>query len=217
MLEIYDKFGSPRSMAWLVNEFGNVQILQPPDPSPPYYRIAQLRENDDITAAHIKARSDLVGLQAIEAPAAIIVKVLDKQGNPLPNIDVAWWWPDAPANPGLGWHDHGVIGTTNANGDVGHAMGGGAYYNPEVTQGPHRTWIAGPNRSELFAGLGMIHDTNHRHIDVTYQQCDPPSPTGPDLNELLLLAEALDIDLIAAQAKVRSILSELRTHRCGGS
>jgi hypothetical protein len=213
MLTIYDKFGSTRSMAWLRNEFGNVEIMTPGQPNHPYFEIIELRENDDIHPGEIATRRDLVGIQAVLAPATIIVKVLDHTGQPIAGIDVAWWSPDAPAQPGIGWGSKGVIGTTNANGDVGHAMGGGAYYDPRVAQGPHRVWIAGDDMSQLIAGLGMIAGTNHRHIDVTYQEAELPTPgpgpsPGPDLDKLLQLAEK-------ANDHIDAIVTELMTYRCG--
>ena len=167
-MNIIDEEGKLRNQSWLQQNFGPVTIHTPT--STHQYEITELRAN--------------------AGPAAIIARVLDTTGNPLPNILTVFHWPDAPALPRSGWHDAGVIGPTKQTGDVGHAMGGGAYYSPP-TQGPHSLWIFGPYNSQMISGLGMIAGTSHRHLDVTFQDRTgslppppfPPTPP-PDLAEL---------------------------------
>jgi hypothetical protein len=215
MLTIYDKYGRTRSLAWLRNEFGRVEIESPDRPEAPYYEIVELRESDDLPAG----APDDASTRAVEARASILVTVLDGAGRPVPGIPVAWWWPDAPEAREIGWGDHGVTGATGEEGTVGHPMGGGAYYDPRVAQGPHCVWIAGEGRSQMIAGLGMIAGTNHRHLDVTFRettpQPQPPGPQpGPDLGHLLLTAQQAQAMAQGATATLDDLIGQLMTYRC---
>lgn len=216
MLTIYDKYGRTRSLAWLRNEFGRVEIESPDRPEAPYYEIVELRENDDAPAG---APGD-ASARAVEAPASIIVTVLDDAGRPVPGIPVAWWWPDAPEAREIGWGDYGVTGATGEEGRVGHPMGDDAYYDPCVAQGPHCVWIAGEGRSQMIAGLGMIAGTNHRHIDVTFREAAPRPPgpqPAPDLGQLLLTAQQAQAMAMGATATLDDLIGQLMTYRCGPS
>lgn len=167
-MQIIDEQGQPRTTKWLTSNFGPLSIQSPTNDSH-RYTITELR--------------------ATLGPAAITVKVLDAAGQPLPDIPTVWHWPDAPTLPDAGWRYNGVIGLTNEQGTIGHPMGGGAFYSPP-TQGPHSLWIQGDTSSQLIQGLGMIAGTNHRHLDITFQDRTgsppppPPPPPPPDLAEL---------------------------------
>lgn len=173
-MKVYDHTGQERDLAYLRAKYGPFEI-QPANPpaDQPFYRITALRER-------------------IEAPATIIVKVLDPDGNPLEGVPVAWYWPDAPHDPNAGpasgvpdrmYADRCVMAHTNANGDVGLPMGGGAYYWPAQGQiGPHAAWAYGPNtHSDVLLGLGMVAQTNHDHFDLELTRLppgsSPPTPT----------------------------------------
>lgn len=176
MVKVYDKYGVERTLAWLYDEFGNVEIEAPPDPAGTYFEIVELREIDDIQPGHQVAGAD--------AYAAIVTKVLDENGAAMPGVTAVFWWPDAPNFPGAGWHNRGVGGATGPGGTVDFAMGPGAFYNPANAQGPHHLWIYGEGSSQIIRGLGMIAGTNHRHLDVTFQRqgSQPPDPPPGDLD-----------------------------------
>lgn len=151
-MQVIDANGQSRDSGWLYSVFGPVDIRSAPTGSA--YRVVELRE--------------------VVGPATIVVTVLDANGQPVPNVPVVWSWPDAPVDASLGWDGKGVVGPTNANGDVGFGMGKGAYYFPP-TKGPHSVFMTA---GDYVGGLGMIGLTNHRHIDVVYQYVPvaPPEP-----------------------------------------
>lgn len=189
----YDKYGNEQSLDWLHREFGPVEVLNPVG-APPLFEVAELHEVDDLDGAPAVARSGDRPQQETgdrpqrggwpHAPTATICAVRDEKGQPLPGIDVVFWYSSAPELPGAGWWEQGDVGTTKLeNGCADFAMGGGAYYDPAHTKGPHDLWIYGEGASQIISGLGMIAGTNHRHLDVVFQRVDPNMPPydDPDL------------------------------------
>jgi uncharacterized repeat protein (TIGR02543 family) len=135
---IFDVQGQQQTEAWLLSKYGPVETTAEADAE---YGIVELREK-------------------IDAPSTLVVTVKDKGGNPVPDVSVAFSWPDGT-----------VHGKTDNMGNVGFGMGGGAYYFPPQ-KGPH--WIdAGGVRVD---GLGMLGGTNHDHVDVVLieAQLEPP-------------------------------------------
>lgn len=181
-MRIYDKNGQEQTLTWLYHNFGPLEVLDPTDT--PSYIVTELRVNDDPdpgsnpTPPHLIARP-----RRILAPSSTFCLVLDEDGAPLPGIQTVFWYDTAPTLPGAGWHEQGDVGLTKDDGYASFAMGGGAYYDPSSTKGPHDLWIYGPNTSQMISGLGMIAGTNHRHLDVTFQRQDPNMPPyeDPDL------------------------------------
>lgn len=146
-LTIYDLGGAERDWDWLVATFGAVVL-----------------ERGAGTAS-------VTVLRAVEGPSTLIVHVEDASGNPLPNLPVVFYWPDAPGLPpeqqacGL---DRGVVGYTKTeNGNAEFAMGSGAYYFPPAG-GPHVVWIAVAG-TDCLRGLGMLGGTNHIHLDSVWR------------------------------------------------
>lgn len=174
-IKVYDWQGNERDIDYLKGEYGDFVVQPAANGDGPVYKIAVLREQ-------------------VDAPASILVTVKDKEGQPLEGVPVAWYWPDAPADDNAGplggvlpgmRPNRCVTGLTNANGDVGFGMGGGAYYWPDQGEiGPHAVWMHGADtRSDLILGLGMVAATNHNHFDVEYARLDedtePPDPPDP--------------------------------------
>lgn len=173
-ITVYDWQGNQRDLAYLRGKYGNFIIQEAAEGEGPAYKIALLREK-------------------VSTAAALVVRVVDDQGQPLPEVRVAWYWPDAPGDPKagpLGGVPSGMTpnrcetGLTNINGDVGFGMGPGAYYWPNQGQtGLHATWIHGSTtRSDLILGLGMVAATNHDHFDVEFayvEKEEPPDVQGP--------------------------------------
>jgi len=163
-MRIYDKDGIPRDWAWLRQQFGAVEVREGQGP----WHCVELRES--------------------EGPAVIVVTVRDRNGDGIDRAFVARWWPD-PHLSGLpselaSWHDQGVFGETNANGDIGFAMGQGDYYFPP-SGGASEVWT--DYGGDLVKGLGMLGGTNHRHLNVVFQDVgdepepepEPPPPPPP--------------------------------------
>ena len=159
-IKVYDWEGNERDLAYLKNKYGNFIIQPAATGQGPAYQISVLREK-------------------INTAASLVVKVTDENGAPLPNVRVAWYWPDAPEDHNAGplgsvppqmRPNRCVVGTTGGSGDVGFGMGHGAYYWPDQGQiGPHAAWIYGAEtRSDLILGLGMVAATNHDHYDIEY-------------------------------------------------
>jgi hypothetical protein len=203
MPKIFDKYGTQQSWAWLQEYYGALVIH--PATAGPGWRCVELHENADIATGVKKGPF----LGHIGAAAIIMVHVQDDTGSPAANVQVAWYWPDAPENPEAG-PANGVPsamrpghadnpGTTDGNGNVGFGMGGGAYYFPP-NQGPHATWIYGTGtNSDVVLGLGMRGGTNHDSLWPVFQWSDegepeepqPPAPGNGIAAELLAIQQAI--------------------------
>jgi hypothetical protein len=205
---VYDRHGNQQPWAWLEARFGPI-VIHPKDPGPGWHCVA-LRENANLN----QAERSSANVSAADAAAAVIrVHATGQAGDPAPGVLVAWYWPDAPGNPGAGPANglpEGMKsgradrpGTTNGAGDADFAMGGGAYYSPPNI-GPHATWIYGADvNSDVVLGLGMLAGTDHHSlwVDMQWDPGDDPSPP-----ETTGLRQAL-ATLEAAIAAVREALS----------
>ncbi len=119
---------------------------------------------------------------------SLITQVLDEDGNPMANVDMAFYWPDAPDPPDPptevyphDWDRNFVHGLTNVNGDVGPGMGTGAYHG-EGEGGPHAVWVRDPNiPSDICEKLGMLAGTFHDHLDQKFRLMTvPETETEPE-------------------------------------
>ncbi len=165
--KIFDQQGQERDWNWLISNFGAINLERAEVGEGSVYRI--------------------VKLQDAEGPAVQVANVTDQGGQPLDGVRVVRYWPDAPPLPAWPpptsmWHDQGVYGETNVNGDIGFGMGHGDYYFPP-NGGASALWVAdakGP--SDFISGLGMLGGTNHRHLDVYFQflPAEPPPPEPPE-------------------------------------
>jgi hypothetical protein len=167
--KVYDRQGQQQDWEWLVANFGAVSVERADtlEGTSQVYRIVKLQDS--------------------EGPAAQVVTVRAQDGNPIEGINIVRHWPDAPELPSWPapaslWHDRGVYGTTNMNGEIGFGMGRGDYYFAP-SGGASAIWVAdqaGP--SDLISGLGMLGATNHRHLDVHYQLEDVDVRSHPSWN-----------------------------------
>lgn len=173
-IKVIDLDYNESTMEWAKSRYGVEFTRTKVAPGQPVYRLIELR--------------------AKVGPATLITKVVDKNGNPIVNQDVAFYWPDAPEPPNPptavyahDWHRNFVHGPTNANGDVGPGMGTGAYFG-EGAGGPHKVWVRDPNiPSDVCRKLGMIAGTFHEHLDQVFAlviEGGGPMPTPtPDPGE----------------------------------
>lgn len=177
-IQVFDADGQEQDLDWLAAKYGDFQIQPAADGEGPVYRISALRERVDGNI--------------------LMVRVVDSSGSSLTGVSVAWYWPDAPDDDDCGPAGGLLSGMvpdrcegspTNAGGDAGFYMGGGAYYRPDLEQiGPHAVWAYGAGtRSDLILGLGMVDGTAYDHFDVEFTRYDDtpsqppptPSPTPP--------------------------------------
>jgi hypothetical protein len=192
-MRILDEYGRERDWAWLEQTFGPV-VIHPAAPGLGW-RLVEMRADRDLVLAENESVTATIG--PLAAPT-IMAKALAADGRPVAELWLAWYWPDAPENAGS-MPPNGLPagmrpgradrpGVTNFNGDVGFAMGPGAYYFPPAI-GPHAVWCWGMNSDVVF-GLGMLGATNHDHLNLVFQQClvdpvvPPPEPV-PGLEEVL--------------------------------
>jgi len=163
---VFDGQGQERDWEWLIGSFGAVNLERAKtDADPPLaYRVASLHDTD--------------------GPAAMVVRVVDQDDNPLEGIHVVRYWSGAPKLPEWPslvslWKDEGVHGPTNKDGDIGFGIGAGEYYSVP-NGGPCAVWVAdeaGP--SDLISGLGMLDKSKHRHLNVTFRLERFMEPAAP--------------------------------------
>jgi hypothetical protein len=200
----YNVYGEPRPWSELVAKFGAVVVHRAPaQAGDVVWQCIGLLERRDIpaervhmmqpwVARHLERVNRVTDRSQPDAAAAIVVTHELLGGGAAIGLRAAWYWPDAPEDPDCGpvggvpagmTPGRAVSGLTNDNGDIGHAMGRGAYYWPDQGQiGPHAVWVYGTSvQSDVILGLGMIGETNHDHLDVFYRQVaeTPPGPPEP--------------------------------------
>jgi hypothetical protein len=202
-LQIYDQQGQEQDWDWLVANFGNVRVerAEVPEGVTEVFRIVKLQDR--------------------AGPAVQVVNVSDPEGSFLEGIRVVRYWPDAPGLPAWSppislWHEQGVFGATNKNGDIGFGMGRGDYYFAPQ-DGVSSVWVAdvsGP--SDVIKGLGMLGGTNHRHLDVYFQvevveEAPPEEPpeeppevtvTRPPDDRWQMLIDKLDMIITMLEERV---------------
>jgi len=166
-MKIFDKDGREQSLSWLQSVFGNVEIHSADaSDGANVFRLAELRES--------------VG------PSAVVVAVKDEMGNPMKDVPVIRYWPDAPnlpdwTPPPERWKSRGVVGRTGDGGDVGFGMGQGDYYEPDKEQGASGIFLGKPStHSDFVMGLGMVWATEHQHLNLTFQLGAGDDNGGPE-------------------------------------
>ena len=122
-------------------------------------------------------RYKLVKLYEVDGPTTQVITILRKDGTGLPYTTVRFSWEN-----GAKWDE----GFTNQEGNAGFGMGEGAFYELPK-QGPHQVSYEGAS----VRGLGWMWMSNHRHLNVVFQETDDePTPPGPNTEALLI--EVLD-------------------------
>jgi hypothetical protein len=124
-----------------------------------------------------KACWKLVGFEVRTGSSEYIVKVMDHEGRPRPNILVIRWWPDVdkhnePIKPQYfgPWWDGGF---TNGNGNLGCPFGGGNVTGP--TGGVDAIWVSAsppgiePQFSDCVYELGWIGGTHYLNAAPHFQ------------------------------------------------
>jgi hypothetical protein len=188
---IYDALGNVKTPAWLTAKYGPITVCTL-DPAVAAWRVYALCEDANYPSQKKVSRPDWWPKPL--AAAALVAKTLSEAGEPVAQVPVARYWPDAPLLPPdqALWQPRGVIGYTNGQGDTGFGMGNGDYYTPPAQTGASWIWVAQPGiASEAISGLGMLAGTNHSHMNVVFRY-DSGEPEPPEDDLLILLREIRD-------------------------
>lgn len=213
-MRILDKFGNERTAQELEQYYGPFKWMEPANPDSPAFMVVQLQERADPNEGFptiVGEKKHKAMRPRPDAPAVIVVKVIDSKGNPMPGVPVAWWWPDVAQAPDAQKTSNGygvaIVDETNSEGLIGFAMGSGANYQPP-NRGPHAIWIADLN-SQLSHGFGMLMFTNHAHLEPTFQltSVPEPPPNGPDW--VAIAAEILE-HITVVQDGIQGIYDALK-------
>ena len=198
MVEVFDANGTQRDWAWVVEQYGPLEIgLAEPvvaaDGQMKVIRLVELREKF--------------------GPATCVVNVRKLDGSPMVGVNGAWHYSTAPMLPDWMdaqsvWFPNADFGPTNDNGDVGHAMSEDSTYYPDRGEiGPYAAWILSSKLPcDLYRGIGCKAGTEHGHLDAIFQvvvveEPQPPLPGGDDIVEAVL-AVAYEI------AKLRELFAK---------
>jgi len=170
-MDVFDKNGVQRDMAWLRQKYGNVQFLD----------------------AGAGKKFKLARVDETEGPAVIKARVLNEQGLPHAGQPVANHWPDPTLpdlrNAGLKtlWRERAVNQPTDSAGFTGFGLGTGSYIGNLQEGGPHVIWVLSPSlTSDGLSGVGMLGGTNHAGPLFLTFQIGEDLPPASSLSELLI-------------------------------
>jgi hypothetical protein len=100
--------------------------------------------------------------------------VLDRNGNPKPGVQVAFFgFEPCVETPGgcCGRKPVAHMEMTNEEGKATYSMGHGSAYWPDQGQkGYHAVWVVDSIASDCADGLGWVGLTNHDHLNVTFRE-----------------------------------------------
>jgi len=184
---IYDKENTLRDWNWLADNY-KVSLLTPTATA--YFSLAEVRET--------------------EGPAVVVVQVCDEENRPLPDVLVAFAWPDAPVDLSTvdaqqtfksRWRTRAAVQRTDNNGLTGFGLGPGSYYDPRQTAGPHTVWVLHHLYASVgLTGIGMVSGTNHRGPLRLVFRLQQRQATGTLTERLRALAEQHDLLPVNPQA-----------------
>ncbi len=149
---IIDISAQLRDWAWLHSTFGAVGMQEAVNcAGAAVYAVDTLREKHDVS---------------------LRVTVLDRFGNRVPNVPVAFFgFPDSVDTPGACRPNAHVV-YTDQQGEANVPMGWGSAYIPPGA-GYHAVWVMGSLASDCVTGLGMVDYTEHWHLNVTFREVGP--------------------------------------------
>ena len=153
---IRDVTDQVRDWEWMEETFGGVAIQQTSScPDGAVYAVDTLWESHAVSLG---------------------VTVLDRGGNRVPNVPVAFFGFDGASCPEAGdvtdipdaCRPNACVMHTNQDGEATVSMGWGSGYAPP-SAGYHAVWVLGSS-SDCVTGLGMVEYTAHWHLNVTFRQ-----------------------------------------------
>lgn len=162
---VLDVNGNEQSWNWLMTKYPGVRYVCSAQPQ--RFKLETVRET--------------IG------PAAVVVRVYDKGGQPSANYVGLYWPVSDPAKSTAGALDRwqstvGAIQLTDANtGHTGFGLGTGSYIKGD--KGPHWAWVLSPSAgSDALADFGMLGGTDHAcpcSLDFRLAEAQPtPVPTA---------------------------------------
>ena len=110
---------------------------------------------------------------AHKTDVSLRVTVLDRNGNPKPGVQVAFFgFEPFVETPGgcCGRKPNAHMEVTNENGQATYSMGHGSAYDAGAGPGYHAVWIADGMPSDCADGLGWVALTFHDHLNVTFRE-----------------------------------------------
>jgi hypothetical protein len=151
---VFDMHNNEKDMAWVRQTYGSDFARATPE------MLAG--------ATHV---CRLIEFREREGPSNIDTFTMGEDDQPLANITVAFYWPDAPTpSRPEEWKPKKYYQRTDIRGKVGFALGPGAYIRDPAVGGPHAIWVSEPTMpSDLADKLGMLAGTNHRHLEPVFQ------------------------------------------------
>ena len=166
-IRVFDMNNVEQTLDWAIAKYGVAFRRAEVESGQKVYRLVELREKS--------------------GPASLVTQVVNEAGNPIVNMDVAFYWPGAPEPPDPptavlphDWYRNFVHGPTNVNGDIGPGMGPGAYHG-EGEGGPHAVWVRDPDiPSDICEKLGMLAGTPHDHLDQKFKLQTVGEGPGPE-------------------------------------
>lgn len=197
-IKVFDMHRNPQTWDWATAKYGVA------------FRRAEVASGQKVYR--------LIELWEKTGHSSLITQVVDEQGQPMPKVDVAFYWPDAPDPPdppttvyAHDWHRNFVHGPTNINGDIGPGMGQGAYHG-EGEGGPHAVWVRDPNiPSDICEKLGMLAGTFHDHFDQKFQLViagEGPAPEPPGGEKMFVLVGTPTFSVAAKNQVVITVTGE---------
>jgi len=132
-MRVYDEAGNTKDYQWAVDKYG-ILVEQVNGEG---WHVTQIRERC--------------------GPSNLDIWFYDKNGQPVINLPVSFWWPD-----GKGTSNTGV------DGKVGFPYYRGAYFDPANPGGPHWITVDDGNPFDAVSRLGMIAGTFHCHLDLVF-------------------------------------------------
>jgi hypothetical protein len=138
-----------KDWAWLQERFGGVAIQETSScPGGAVYAVDTLWESHDVS---------------------LRVTVLDRHGNRVPNVPVAFFGFGDPVDTPGACRPNAHVQHTNQDGEANAPMGWGSAYIPPAA-GYHAVWVMDSIASDCVTGLGMVDYTDHWHLNVTFRE-----------------------------------------------
>lgn len=158
-VDVFDKDGNKKTVAWLQGKYSGVTIASMPGTAERYFKLVAIRET--------------------EGPSSLVVRVYDSSGDPVPGAEVVLAWPN-PEKPldrpcYYSWRDGiGAAIDTNTDGHAGFGLGENSWIKDG--KGPYSVWIC-DDYSDGLLDFGWLPGTNHLGpMSLDFQWTVRPAP-----------------------------------------
>lgn len=152
-MKIIDADGIKRDREWVKGKYNLPEINRAPKD----------KDHWEVVALHENCRDSSMTVSIV--PGYVVPEV--------DMVPIAFNWRDEKDRV------QRVVQTTDANGQTGFGMGGGAYYQPPK-QGPHWVYVQTAHPTDIVTGLGMLGKRDHWHLEPTFQFVKAEEPEEED-------------------------------------